>query len=83
MRAFLPLAILMLAACAGGPMDAPRPLGPAKVTPNAIVGEATLPLTIWRPAGEAKAVILALHGFGDYGPSTFGDAAAFWAIAAS
>jgi alpha-beta hydrolase superfamily lysophospholipase len=37
-----------------------------------------LALSHW-PAEDARAVILAVHGYGDYGPSTFGGAAAFWA----
>lgn len=36
-------------------------------------------LTEWRPEGDAKAVILAVHGYGDYGPSTYAEAAAEWA----
>jgi alpha-beta hydrolase superfamily lysophospholipase len=31
------------------------------------------------PADEPRAVILAVHGYGDYGPSTFTAAARFWA----
>lgn len=65
---------------AGGPLgDAPR-LGPATITETAIVGTETLALSQWGPAGDnPKAVILALHGFGDYGPSTFEAAAQYWA----
>jgi len=35
--------------------------------------------TLWQPDGPPKAVILALHGFGDHGASTFRRAAEFWA----
>jgi alpha-beta hydrolase superfamily lysophospholipase len=37
-----------------------------------------LALTVWEP-DEPRAAILAIHGFGDHGRSTFGQAAAFWA----
>lgn len=33
----------------------------------------------WLPQGEPRAVIVALHGFGDYGASTFRKAAEYWA----
>ncbi|WP_200606671.1 alpha/beta fold hydrolase [Thermohalobaculum xanthum] len=39
-----------------------------------------LPLSLWQ-ADEPRAVILALHGFGDYGPLTFEGAAESWAEA--
>lgn len=79
MRSLLILAALLLAACAGGPMGEPQPLGPARIEANTIRGAATLPLTTYHPEAAPKAAILALHGFGDYGPSTYGDAAAYWA----
>ena len=37
-----------------------------------------MPLTIWGPP-DPRAVILAVHGYGDHGRSTFADAAAAWA----
>ncbi|MGG7566715.1 alpha/beta fold hydrolase [Rhodovulum sp. DZ06] len=40
---------------------------------------ATLPVAHWPAEGETKAVLLALHGYGDYGASTFGRAARAWA----
>jgi len=39
-----------------------------------------LPVAVW-PAEAPRAVVLALHGFGDYGPLTFGMAAPHWAAA--
>lgn len=39
----------------------------------------TIALTEWRPEGTAEAVVLAVHGYGDYGPSTFDGAARGWA----
>ena len=73
------VALLFVAGCAGGPLgDAPR-LGEATVTDVAITGGDTLALSRWTPEGAPRAVIVALHGFGDYGPSTFGAAAEYWA----
>jgi acylglycerol lipase len=37
-----------------------------------------LALTVWPAEGTERAVILALHGFGDTGRQTFGDAAVYW-----
>lgn len=68
---------LSLAACAvGGPMTPPPPPGAVEVGADR-VGD--LALGVWAPAGAPRSAILALHGFGDYGPSTFGAAAAYWA----
>lgn len=55
--------LLLLAACARAP--APTP------------GEA-LPLHYWPARGETRAVILALHGFGDTGDLAYEDAARAW-----
>lgn len=69
-----------LTACVGGPLDEPGRLGAARLADTAIEGEgARLALSEWRPEGEARAVMLALHGYGDYGHSTFAEAGAFWA----
>lgn len=38
-----------------------------------------LALSRWAPAGPPRAMILALHGFGDYAPSVYDGAAAYWA----
>ena len=43
--------------------------------------EAALSVAHWPAAGAPKAVLLALHGYGDYGASTFGRAARAWAAA--
>ncbi|WP_340110409.1 alpha/beta fold hydrolase [Pikeienuella sp. HZG-20] len=73
------LLLILLGACAGGPSAPQRPLAPAHVEAGAIVGGARLALSSWAPEGRPRAVILALHGFADYGPSTFAGAASFWA----
>jgi acylglycerol lipase len=50
------------------PRAMPAPQGPPRFTENAFIAAegARLPLRRWLPAGPVKAVILALHGFGDY-----------------
>jgi alpha-beta hydrolase superfamily lysophospholipase len=66
------LALILLAACAqpvGGP--APRPAAPA--------ADEGLGLAVWPSEGPTRAVILALHGFGDAGDLTFDGAARAWA----
>ncbi len=68
---------LALAGCAvGGPLEAPP--GPAPTPHVAAVDGTALALSGW-PADQPWAVILAVHGYGDYGPSTFTPAAEFWA----
>jgi len=42
---------------------------------------APLALSVWPAQGRPRAVLLAVHGFGDYAPSTFGGPAPFWAEA--
>ena len=66
------LGALALAGCAvGGPLDAPPGAEP---TPHLMAADgAALALSEW-PAEQPRAVILAVHGYGDYGPSTFAPA---------
>ncbi|MEO3434540.1 alpha/beta fold hydrolase [Inquilinus sp. CAU 1745] len=79
--ALLGLALLLLL---GGCASLSQPMGPATVAPR--IGEEALvaadgyrlPLTVWRPEGEPRAVILALHGFNDYAHS-FDMPATWWA----
>ena len=59
------LLLFCLCACARGPLPGPLP-------PEA------LPLHAWPAHGEPRAVILALHGFGDAGDLTFEGAARAW-----
>lgn len=74
------LAALLLAGCAaGGPAGPEPPLAPARIEGAAISGGETLALSVWAPEGPPRAVALALHGFGDYGPSTFDGPARYWA----
>lgn len=62
----------LLAGCAA-PMEDPRATSPLPET--TIQGaETALPLAVWAPDEPPRAVMLALHGFGDYGPPTFGSA---------
>lgn len=76
MRALACLILLFCAACAGGPKAPAPPLGAVSLEGDQISG--ALALSRWQ-ADAPKAVILALHGFGDYAPSTFEGAAPYWA----
>lgn len=68
-----------LAACAaGGPLpSAPAPVD-TPITMRASDGS-SVAASEWLPDGKPSAVILALHGYGDYGQSTFDQAARAWA----
>lgn len=72
---------LLLAACAGGPVTDARPLTGARLSTSAVRSATgvSLPLYSWAPAGPPKAVILALHGYGDSAEGTFRWAADAWA----
>ena len=77
MRGVACLILLLCAACAGGP-KAPAPsLGEVSLQHAEIKGVTSLALSKWE-AATPRAVILALHGFGDYAPSTFAKAARYW-----
>lgn len=57
------------AACAPLEFPAGPRTAPARLEPDAFVTAdgARLPLRAWLPEGDARAVVLALHGFNDYG----------------
>lgn len=80
-RVFLVLTTLLLAACAGGPVGDPRPLGDVMLAGKTVRGaqDVALMLERWPSRGPTRAVILALHGYGETGPLTFADAAQSWA----
>ncbi|MBM3539360.1 MAG: alpha/beta hydrolase [Alphaproteobacteria bacterium] len=71
--------LLLLGACTphiaamGPPVETPRIDGESLVMADGTA----LPMTIWRPDGPPKAVILALHGFNDYAIA-FADPAVEW-----
>ena len=72
------LIALVLAGCAaGGPLEPPKASGIEGPALSASDGSPA-PVTQWGPS-DPGAVILALHGYGDHGSSTFGKAAEFWA----
>ncbi|MEX2519635.1 MAG: alpha/beta fold hydrolase, partial [Paracoccaceae bacterium] len=76
MRAVFGL-LLLLGSCVGGPMGPPPP---APLQGNAIAAEEEgLALSVWEPGDAPRAIILAVHGYGDYGPSTFDGPARYWA----
>ncbi len=78
-----------LSACASdrefraAPFDAPE-ISVEQVTEDRIErtlrakGGDTIALTHWSTQGKARGIVLAVHGFGDYGPSTFEKAAEEW-----
>ena len=72
---------LALAGCAAGPTTPAFLDGLLTgATDGAQVSTPRGPLALSRwPAEHPRAVLLALHGYGDYGPSTFGTAAPEWA----
>ncbi|MEO1677337.1 MAG: alpha/beta fold hydrolase [Pseudomonadota bacterium] len=75
------LALLFCAACGPRPVGAPTPLGAAEVTQNAVLGQdgVALVLNRWGPEARPRAVVLALHGYGDTSVTTYGPAARAWA----
>ncbi len=79
MRLLATALLLALGACTphvavmGPPVETPRIEGEGLVMADGAV----LPMTIWRPDGVPKAVILALHGFNDYAIG-FADPAVEW-----
>lgn len=76
-RAAPALLALAVAACAGPPPGGPAPVATARP----IAGAAPVGLVVhrWPARGRTRAVILALHGFGDAGELTFAGAAGAWA----
>lgn len=86
LRIFAALLIAAVAGCAAGGA-ALRPVSDGTIVPEAIGAVATvsgaegqpLALSHWPADGETRAVIVGVHGYGDYGPSTFARAAEAWA----
>jgi alpha-beta hydrolase superfamily lysophospholipase len=62
------LALLGLAACEPYVVERGPVIGPARMQAEAIIASdnTRLPLKIWLPDGPPKAVVLGLHGYGDY-----------------
>jgi len=81
MRRLAALALcLVLAGCAGAPAGPDEPLAGPVIERGWIASSAgpRLALYAWPARGRTRAVILALHGFGDSGELTFDGAAADW-----
>jgi alpha-beta hydrolase superfamily lysophospholipase len=76
-------ATFMLAACAaGGPMPRTSDMAapPVWSGPTLRASDGSpMALSVWRPAGAPRAVILAVHGYGDHAEGTFAQAAPYWA----
>ena len=80
-RIFCLIALLVLSACAGGPLGPATPLGTARLGDGFVMGagDTKLALSTWRAHGtRPRAIILALHGYGDYAIPTFDAAARHW-----
>lgn len=76
------IGLILLASCAaGGPAVPVAPLAPATLAEDAVTGPSgeRVALSEWHPEGAPRAAILAVHGFGSYGPNTFAEAAEYWA----
>ena len=79
-RIILAAAVMLIAACTpsiapmGDAVTAPRLEAARFVAADGVA----LPLRVWRPTGETRAVIVAVHGFNDYSKA-FDGPAAFWA----
>lgn len=73
----LALAALTAACAAGGPIVGPVTTADAAITLTASDGS-SVAVSEWLPSTRPKAIILGLHGYGDYGPSTFTKAALAW-----
>ena len=74
------MAGLALSACAAGGPLAPLPGAPGSDLTMQDATGAPIAVSIWEPEDRPpEAVVLALHGFGDYGSSTYGRAAVDWA----
>ncbi len=58
-----------------GPADP----APARIEHSIGTGPNSIAMTEWPAKGNQKAVILAVHGYGDHGTSTFAEAAKDWA----
>lgn len=79
-RAFLAgFAAWLLAACTGGGIDPGGPAPEVGRSASALDPAETLAMQTWAAEGPTRAVILALHGFGDAGELTYSDAATYWA----
>ena len=67
-HAILVIAVGLQCACAPKLIDVGQRMGEPSINQQALetTDGSSLPLRVWRPDGEADAVILALHGFNDY-----------------
>ena len=82
MRTPLPACLTLLvclAACAPGPTGGPAPAAVARPVAAAPADPDRLALRAWPSVGPTRAIILALHGFGDAGDLTYDAAARYWA----
>lgn len=75
--------VLALAGCkVGGPHPEPEgPLPPGVAATAQAIGtpRGPLSLTVWEPEGSPRALLLALHGYGETAETAFGTSAPGWA----
>jgi acylglycerol lipase len=73
------LALLLVAACGAMVQPMGRETSTPRVEPEAVIAADgyRLPLRHWGPVDNPRAVVLALHGFNEYGRA-FDDPARFW-----
>jgi acylglycerol lipase len=81
--AALTLALLLGACAVGGALAPAAPLGFAEAESggaDSLPGAAgPLTASVWRPDGPPRAVVLAVHGYGDHAHGTYAEAAEYWA----
>ncbi len=77
------IAVLVASGCARDlPLGDPAPLAAPQIVTGWIEGAQgdRLALNVWPARGRTRAVILAIHGYGDHGTITFDSAARAWAV---
>ncbi len=77
-RALVALGVLVPVACGGVADPGGPPLEPPRPAATVQGAEGPLAVSRWAAEGEPRALVLALHGYGDYAETIWPDAAAVW-----